>query len=113
MTNATGRPVNREHPVSCAPAESCPGCGRIDGVQQTTATDQVTAWECTSGLSWATSVINPHLRADYFDQLATTVKEIGRLRWLLRQVVQLADDAPQMADVELRTRLLTLAECAR
>jgi hypothetical protein len=30
----------------------------------------------------------------YFDQLTATVEEIGRLRWMLGQVLSLADDAP-------------------
>jgi hypothetical protein len=90
--------------------ESCPGCGRIDGVQQTTTTDQVTAWECTCGLSWVTSVINPHLRADYLNGLAAAAQDVQRLRWLLRQIVTLADCAPGLTDEHLRTRLTSLAE---
>lgn len=39
-----------------------------------------------------------------FDQLCTAVEEIGRLHWLLHQVVMLADDAPGLADEELRDR---------
>jgi hypothetical protein len=40
--------------------ESCPGCGQIEGVVQTTATTRVAAWKCTCGLDWATSVVNLH-----------------------------------------------------
>lgn len=53
-------------------------------------------------------------RPAYFDQLAATVEELGRSRWMLGQVITLADDAPALTDAQLRTRLLALAEsCAR
>ncbi len=42
----------------------------------------------------------------YFDQLAATVEERGRSRWILGQVISLADDA------QLRDRLLALADRA-
>jgi hypothetical protein len=42
--------------------------------------------------------------------LGAAAEEIGRLRWILRQIIALANDAPQLSDVELRTRLLALAE---
>lgn len=41
--------------------------------------------------------------------LGAADQEIRRLHWTLRQIIALADDAPQLADVELRARLLTLA----
>ncbi|HEX4102445.1 MAG TPA: hypothetical protein VHY21_18210 [Pseudonocardiaceae bacterium] len=50
--------------------------------------------------------------AAYFDRLAATVEEIGRLRWVARQVATLADDAHRLTDRELRARLLTLADRA-
>jgi len=48
----------------------------------------------------------------YFDQLAATVEERGRLRWMLGQVISLADDAPGLTDAQLRDRLLALADQA-
>jgi hypothetical protein len=33
-------------------------------------------------------------RPPFFDHLAATVEELGRLRWMLGQVVTLADDTP-------------------
>jgi hypothetical protein len=61
----------------------------------------------------AGSLVNHGQRPAYFEQLAATVEEIGRLRWLLGHVVILADDAPTLADVDLRDRLRALAEsCA-
>jgi hypothetical protein len=69
---------------------------------------------CTRcGMNWAVTLVNHGQRpAAYFDRLAGTVEEIGRLRWLLRQVVMLADDAHRLTDQELRARLLTLADRA-
>ncbi|MGH3839832.1 MAG: hypothetical protein ACRDS0_00010 [Pseudonocardiaceae bacterium] len=57
-------------------------------------------------------MVNPHLRRAYGD-LAMAVEEIGRLRWTLRQVVQLAGDAPTITDQQLRARLVALAAGAR
>lgn len=54
--------------------------------------------------------VNPHLRPAY---LAAAVEEIGRLRWTLRQVVALAEDAPTITDQQLRHRLRALASGAR
>ncbi len=52
-------------------------------------------------------------RPAYFDQLAATVEELGRLRWMLGQVVSLDDDAPGLTNAQLRDRLLSLADRAR
>jgi hypothetical protein len=48
----------------------------------------------------------------YFDQLTATVEGLGRLRWMLGQVISLADDAPGLTDAQLRDRLLALADRA-
>ncbi len=49
-----------------------------------------------------------------FDQLGATLEEIGRSRWVLGQVVILADDAPGLSAEQLRQRLAALGEsCAR
>jgi hypothetical protein len=63
-------------------------------------------------MNWAVTLVNHGQRATYFAQLAATVEEIGRLRWLLRQVVRLADDAPGLSDEQLRDRLAALADRA-
>jgi hypothetical protein len=42
--------------------------------------------------------------------LAAAAEEIGRLQWVTRQVVILADEMPSLTDLELRARLLTLAD---
>jgi hypothetical protein len=46
----------------------------------------------------------------YFDELAATVEGRGRSRWVLGQVISLADDAPELTDAQLRDRLLALAD---
>lgn len=95
--------------------DPCPYCGTTHGVQPTPAPPTVTAWTCTAcGTDWAISVVNPHLRTTYPADLAATAHEIRRLRRTLRGIITLADDAPELADPELRDRLLTLAaEAAR
>jgi hypothetical protein len=52
----------------------------------------------------------PH--AALLDNLGAA-EEIGRLRWTLRQVIALVDDAPTITDEQLRTRLVVLASGAR
>ena len=49
----------------------------------------------------------------YLDQLTTTVEERGRSRWMLGQVISLADDTPELTDAQLRDRLLVLADRSR
>jgi hypothetical protein len=49
-------------------------------------------------------------RPAYLADLGAAAEEIGRLRWALRQVIALADDAPGLTDAQLRQRLLTLAD---
>jgi hypothetical protein len=93
---------------------SCPGCGEIEGVEQTSCTPRVAAWKCnTCGMSWAISPVNHGQRPAYFELLAATVEQLGATRSVLRAVVTLADDAPTITDQQLRDRLLALAERAR
>ena len=49
----------------------------------------------------------------YLDQLTATVEERGRSRWILGQVISLANDAPGLTDAQLRDRLLVLADRSR
>jgi hypothetical protein len=49
-------------------------------------------------------------RPAYLADLGAAAEEIGRLRWALRQVVALADEAPALTGAQLRQRLLALAE---
>jgi hypothetical protein len=46
----------------------------------------------------------------HLDQLTATVKELGRSRWILGQLITLADDAPALTDAQLRDRLLALTD---
>jgi hypothetical protein len=49
----------------------------------------------------------------YLAQLTATVEELGRSRWVLGQLITLADDAPGLTDAQLRDRLLVLADRSR
>ena len=44
----------------------------------------------------------------YFDQLTATVEDRERSRWILGQILTLADDAPGLTDAQLRDRLVAL-----
>lgn len=93
------------------PDEGCPYCGATTGVQPITGTSpKVQAWRCTQcDTSWAITVVNPQ---PYLDRLAATVELLGAARCLLRQVIELAEDADGLTDADLRARLLAQA-CAR
>lgn len=56
---------------------------------------RVAAWKCTRGLSWPASVVHP--RPAYLADLGAAADEIGRLRWVLAQVIAVADDATRAA----------------
>ncbi len=93
---------------------SCPGCGQIEGVEQTSSTPRVAAWKCTRcEMAWAISPVNNGQRPAYFELLAATVEQLGATQSVLRQVITLADDAAALSDQELRDRLLALADRAR
>jgi hypothetical protein len=42
---------------------------------------------------------------NYFEQLKVAVEEIGRLRWIVGQVIMLAAEASNLTDHELRDAL--------
>jgi hypothetical protein len=91
--------------------DACPGRGATSGVQSTLAPPKVQAWTCTAcRTDWAITIVNPQ---PYFDRLAATVEQLDATRSVLRQVVSLADDAATLSDLELRDRLLALAESTR
>ena len=57
---------------------------------------------------------DPNLpRPAYLADLGAAAEEIGRLRWALRQVIALADEATALTDAQLRQRLLALADQSR
>jgi hypothetical protein len=95
------------HPVNTSTTatdttEACPYCGTTSGVQPMPAPPKVQAWKCTRGTDWAISVSRPDSRAAaLLGDLGATAEAVGRLRWTLRQLCALADDAPLAG----RTRL--------
>jgi ribosomal protein L37AE/L43A len=109
------RPVNTST-VTDPATVACPYCRTSDRTRRTTDTGRIRAWSCDNcGTDWAFSLVRPDSRAAALltTDLAAAAQEVGRLRWALAQVVTLADEMPKLADVELRTRLLALAEsCA-
>jgi ribosomal protein L37AE/L43A len=111
---AKDRPVNTTT-VDTTDDAACPYCGETSGVQAMPAPPKVQAWECKlCRTQWAVSRVNPHLRSAYLADLVAAVEEIGRLRWALRQIIALAEQAPTITDeLELRTRLVALADRAR
>lgn len=103
----------RELPVSTPHlrpvAEACPGCGQLDGVEQTRATGRVEAWQCRCGMSWAISLVNPHLR----DRADDYAEQVRVARWILGQVVQLRRRHAEVHRRRTAARLLALANGAR
>jgi ribosomal protein L37AE/L43A len=94
-------------------AEGCPGCGGTEGVDLTRTTSQVSVWKCTRcGVTWAVSVVNPHLRGNDPAALAARVERLSAARLILREVITLADEASTLTDLELRDRLRALAQGA-
>jgi hypothetical protein len=71
------------------------------------ATDGATA--STARVQRAPSDLAPP-RSAYLVDLGAAAEEIGRLRWALRQVIALADEAPGLTGAQLRQRLLVLAD---
>ena len=93
----------------------CPYCRTITGVRQTSDTGRIQAWACDRcDTDWAFTVPDTRATPVLTTDLGAVAQEIGRLRWVLRQVVVLADDAPALTDEHLRARLASLAHsCAR
>jgi ribosomal protein L37AE/L43A len=86
--------------------DPCPYCGTTTGVQPITSNPpKVQAWSCAAcGTQWAVSVVNPR---PWIDHLTAAV-ELAAARSLLRQIVDLASEAPRLSDTQLRTQLLAL-----
>ncbi len=106
-------PGDRSVPTATDP-QACPYCQSTDGVQTVTGTSpMVQAWWCTAcETNWAITTTRPQ-RPAYFEQLVATVEEVGRLRWLLRQIMVLADTAPALTDEQLRSGARGLPVTAR
>ncbi|MGH4010266.1 MAG: hypothetical protein ACRDTH_19265 [Pseudonocardiaceae bacterium] len=91
------------HPEDPVMAEECPGCHTTDQVRCTGNPPNTRAWAC--GMGWAVSVVNQHLR----DRAGGYAEQTEALRWYLQQIITLAEEAPELTDEELRTRLHALA----
>ncbi|MGA9311318.1 MAG: hypothetical protein WBV74_13215 [Pseudonocardiaceae bacterium] len=82
------RPAPGTRPVPC------PYCGAACGVRQTSDTGRIQAWSCDRcDTDWAFTVPDSRTVALLGD-LGAAAQEIGRLRWVLRQNIALADDSP-------------------
>lgn len=86
----------------------CPCCGGTSRVRQVTNTaPRVQGWSCLEcGTDWWVGVVNPHRW--YLNYLARSV-QIAVARSVLRQVINLADQAPTLPNDHLRARLAALA----
>jgi hypothetical protein len=109
-----GRSSQSPSPAPGARPVPCAYRGTTTGVRQTGDTGRIQAWACDHcNTDWPFTVPDSRAVARLTDPGAAA-QEIDRLRWLLRQLCSLADDAPTTADQQLRDRLLALAEsCAR
>ena len=86
--------------------DPCPYCGTTAGVRLVTSNPpKVQAWSCAAcGTQWAVSVVNPR---PYLNGLTAAV-ELAPARSVLRQLVDLASEAPELSDTQLRARLVQL-----
>jgi hypothetical protein len=90
------RPAPGARPVPC------PYCGATSGVRQTGDTGRIQAWTCDRcDTDWAFTVPDSHTAALLSD-LGAVAQEIRRLRWVLGQVIALADAAPKITNEQLR-----------
>jgi hypothetical protein len=105
------RSSHSPRPAPGARPVPCPYCGTTSGVRQTSDIGRIQAWACDRcDTDWAFTVPDSRTVATLLGDLGAVAQEIRRLRWTLAQVITLADEIPKLTDVELRTRLLTLAE---
>jgi hypothetical protein len=106
--NETGPgPLRGVRVVSAASSdegESCPYREGTTGVKVITGTSPaVLAWSCGNcGTDWAVTVVHPHSRRRWLDQLTVEVTA----RAVLREVTALAGHADTLTEGQLRTRLL-------
>jgi transposase-like protein len=90
----------------------CPYCQTTIRVRQTGDTGRIQAWACDRcATDWTFTALDSRT-ATLVGDLGAAVREIGRLRWLQRQIITLADTAPGLTDEQLRTGLLNLADRA-
>jgi ribosomal protein L37AE/L43A len=95
-----GRPVSTTTATGTT-GEACPYCGTSDGVRRSADTGCIHGWACDRcGTDWAFTVSDSRT-AELLGDLGAVAQEIRRLRWALAQMITLADQAPQLAAVEL------------
>ncbi|HET9254842.1 MAG TPA: hypothetical protein VFO16_06520 [Pseudonocardiaceae bacterium] len=94
-----------------ADLDPCPYRGGISGVKVITGTlPKVPGWSCSGcGTDWWISVVSPR---PFLDHLTGTV-ELTSTRSVLREVIELAEQAPALTDEQLRSRLVTLGRTVR
>jgi transposase-like protein len=89
-------------PVSTSTTATCPYCQNTD-VRQTTNTGRIQAWSCDRcATHWAFTVQDTRAAVLLTTDLGAAARELSRLRWILRQVMMLADTAPGLTDEHLR-----------
>lgn len=94
---------------------SCPSCGATEGIRSlaTPGATSTRTWTCDGcGTSWATTYTRrPRPSASVaVTNLGVMTRELWRLRWVVKQVVALADQESTLNDEQLRSRLRALAE---
>jgi hypothetical protein len=104
------RSSHSPRPAPGARPVPCPYCGATTAVRQTSDTGRIQAWACDRcDTDWAFTVPDSRTAAALLGELGAAAQEIGRLRWVLRQIIALAYDAPHLTGEQLRDRLLALA----
>ncbi len=106
-----GRPVSA--PTASARLTSCPGCGQIDGVEQTSRTPRVAAWKCTPVRNGLGDLAGQPRAASRLLRPLAAPQQLDATRSVLRAIITLADDAATLSEQELRDRLLALADRAK
>lgn len=76
--------------------EACPGCNETGGITWAGGSRIADTWMCNQyGMRWAVTLVNPRPPgADFCSSLADSAEQIGRLRYLLGQIIELAEQAP-------------------
>ncbi|MBV9013210.1 MAG: hypothetical protein JO272_14380 [Pseudonocardiales bacterium] len=96
--------------------DGCPYCGAVGGVTRVACeSPKVDAWSCTACQGqWWTSVVNPELR--HLQHLRQRTMEVTA-RSILREVITLAEETPELSHGQLWVRAITLLikldQCAR
>ncbi|MGB6224103.1 MAG: hypothetical protein WBF76_01875 [Pseudonocardiaceae bacterium] len=105
------RSSHSPRPAPGARPVPCPYCGTTNRVRQTSDTGHIQAWACDHcDTDWAFTVPNSRATAALPGDLGAVAQEIRWLRWALARWSRWPVRCPKLTDVELRARLLALAE---